>query len=108
MNAFGPLDPEADTALTAVCFAEDPVLGMLETPNGLLRFLQLVGISADERALILDWDAASFMDVLTEQDPMLVTDLGARACSTIRRPPSSFVHAPTPRAPAFRAPSWMP
>lgn len=76
MDAFGPLDPETDTALTAVCFAEDPVLGTFETPNGLVRFLQIVGISADERALVLEWDAASFMDVLTEHDPMLVTDLG--------------------------------
>ena len=76
MDAFGPLDPETDTALTAVCFAEDPVLGTLETPNGLVRFLQIVGIAADERVLVLEWDAAAFMDVLTEQDPMLVTDLG--------------------------------
>jgi len=76
MDAFGSLDPETDSALTALCFAEDPVLGSLETPNGFVRFLQMVGISADERALILDWDADAFMDVLVEHDPMLVTDLG--------------------------------
>ena len=75
MDTFGPLDPDSDTALTAICFAEDPVLGTFETPNGLVRFLQMVGIAADERALVLDWDAASFMDILTEHDPMLVTDL---------------------------------
>ncbi len=76
MDAFGPLDPDSDTALTAVCFAVDPVLGTLETPNGFVRFVQMVGIATDERALVLEWDAASFIDVLTEQDPMLVTDLG--------------------------------
>ena len=67
---------DSDTALTAVCFAVDPVLGTLETPNGFVRFVQMVGIATDERALVLEWDAASFIDVLTEQDPLPVTDLG--------------------------------
>jgi suppressor of fused len=76
MDAFGPLDPDTDSALSALCFAEDPALGMVETPNGLARFLQVVGITADERELILDWHAEGVIEALVEQDPMLITDLG--------------------------------
>ncbi|MCA9618747.1 MAG: suppressor of fused domain protein [Myxococcales bacterium] len=72
---LGPLDPERDSELTAVIFAEDRVLGELDTPLGHLRYIQIVGITADERELCDAWDGEAFLDVLLGQEPMLLTDL---------------------------------
>ena len=40
-----PLRLNTDTKLAGVAFASDPLLGGIDTPNGRVEFLQLVGIT---------------------------------------------------------------
>lgn len=48
MNLNGPIAQGATTALGAVTFTADPELPAIETPNGRVTFLQVVGITEDE------------------------------------------------------------
>lgn len=87
-NAFGPghhvdlngpislADP--DTAIRAITFTDDPELGVIDTPHGRLRFLQIVGLTLEEYGTIERWDAAGVLDALRPHLPLLVTDLGRR------------------------------
>ena len=75
LDVGSPLAPDSDTGLRAVCFVDDQQLGSLETPNGFMRFLQVVGVTADEVDAMLDWDAQGVIDLLAELDPMMLTDL---------------------------------
>ena len=71
----GSICPSVDSTMTAVCFAPDRQLGSLQTPNGFMTFLQIVGIHADELAVIKDWNPHEVIDLLSQQDPLLMTDL---------------------------------
>ena len=46
--ANGPIRLECDTKLVGIAFAPDPQLGTIETPNGEVAFLQMVGITQKE------------------------------------------------------------
>ena len=70
----GPIG-QADTALSAFLFAEDPELGTIETPNGVVTFVQLVGVHDDEYRLASEWDTHRVLEILARRDPRLVTDL---------------------------------
>jgi len=70
----GPI-ADGDTTLTAFLFAEDPELGTIETPNGRVTFVQLVGVHDDEYRLATEWDTHGVLELLARQDPRLVTDL---------------------------------
>lgn len=72
----GPIKVGAETAITAVVFAEDPALGEIECPHGAARFVQVVGITEDERTAIRSWDAGKFIELLAGKRPFLITDLG--------------------------------
>jgi suppressor of fused-like protein len=58
------------TALTSVLLAVDPILGELEAANGHTRFLQVVGITEDEQEAIHWWGPDSFLQLLTEGEPL--------------------------------------
>ncbi|MFC8618595.1 suppressor of fused domain protein [Micromonospora purpureochromogenes] len=84
-NPFGPghhLDlngsislAEPDTAIRAIAFADDPELGVIDTPHGRLRFLQIVGLTLDEYSAIERWDAEGLLAAMAPSLPLLVTDL---------------------------------
>ncbi|MCP2337796.1 suppressor of fused domain protein [Actinomadura rupiterrae] len=76
MNANGPLalDREECT-LTALMFAEDPELGTIDTPNGRLQFLQLVGLTPDEYEAARTWNSASLTELFASRLPLLVSDI---------------------------------
>jgi suppressor of fused len=76
MNLNGPIaldNPE--TIIRAIAFAEDPELPALDTPNGKLQFLQIVGISVDELQAVLGWNTEGFLTLASDKLPLLVTDL---------------------------------
>ena len=82
-SPFGPghrLDPgttitgSADTRLVAVAFTPDPQLPESRTPNGSLKFLQVVGITAAELKLMQDTSTAAVLQDLARETPKLVTD----------------------------------
>ncbi|HEU0130784.1 MAG TPA: suppressor of fused domain protein [Mycobacteriales bacterium] len=64
------------TALTGLAFAVDPRLGRIGTPHGEVTFVQVVGVTADERRRLAAGEPV--LDELRARDPLLVTDL-ARA-----------------------------
>jgi hypothetical protein len=60
--------------LTAAAFAVDPVLGSIDTPNGALTFLTLVGLTADELARMKATSTAAVVSEMARTNPHLVTD----------------------------------
>lgn len=76
LDLNGPISlAEPDTAIRAITFADDPELGVIDTPHGRLRFLQVVGLTLEEYATIEQWDAAALLRALAPHLPLLVTDL---------------------------------
>ena len=75
MGLNGPIALEHDTQITAICFADDPELGEIESPIGAARFVQVVGITDDEYRLIQEWTTTGLLDILRKKLPALVTDL---------------------------------
>lgn len=70
----GPPGP-VESALTSAAFVHDPELPPMQTPNGKVEFLQLVGITADEQAAMRRWKTSKVLDLVAEQLPLCVTDL---------------------------------
>ena len=74
-----PLRLNTDTKLVGVAFAPDPVLGGIDTPNGRVEFLQMVGITQRE----LGWlrkdpttqCVEGLINMMREDNPLLITDL---------------------------------
>jgi hypothetical protein len=75
----GPIALGRETVIHAAMFAEDPELGEIETPNGSLLFLQLVGTTLDELSAVQGWNASSFLELLKKSNPLLVTDLARQS-----------------------------
>lgn len=79
MNANGPIASGMDTLIRSVVFAHDPELPPIETPNGRVEFLQIVGITDDEELAVKQWKTLKVLDVFREQLPLLVTDMNRRS-----------------------------
>lgn len=60
--------------LTALAFADDPELGTIQTPNGELAFLGVVGITPDELAEMKTTTTATVLDRMRASNPLLVVD----------------------------------
>lgn len=63
-------------AVGAVGFTEDPELGAIDTPHGRVQFLQVVGLTLAEEAVIDRWHPVRLMALLSRFVPLLVTDPG--------------------------------
>ena len=72
------------SAIEGALFTLDPELKPLDTARGEVRFLQVVGITADELEAVKDWRCEGFLELMSRRNPQLVTDL--------RRP--SLMHDP--------------
>jgi suppressor of fused len=79
LDLNGPICVGTDTAIRAIAFVTDPQLGTIDTPNGRVEFLQIVGLASDEHAACGDWHTAPVLDLLRETSPLLVTDLERRS-----------------------------
>jgi hypothetical protein len=75
MPLNGPIRQGADTLIRTIGFALDPELGKIVTPNGWVEFLQVVGLTEDEREAARLWNASHFLELVGEQNPLLLTDL---------------------------------
>jgi suppressor of fused len=72
----GPINLDhPQTRIRAAAFITDPELTELDTPNGRVEFLQLVGITLDEYEACKRWDTAKVLALVADRVPMLVTDL---------------------------------
>lgn len=75
MNANGPIALEEKTQLAAMAFITDPELPALDTPNGSVEFIQVVGLTVDEMEALMCWNCEKFMNMLKPFLPLFVTDL---------------------------------
>lgn len=76
MDANGPIMLGSDTKLTALGFITDPELKEMDTPNGKVEFIQVVGITADELQVTQEWNTLGLLHTLAEYIPSYLTDLG--------------------------------
>ncbi|MNI29405.1 Suppressor of fused protein (SUFU) [compost metagenome] len=75
LDANGPICLDADSKLTALAFTDDPELPAIDTPNGRVEFLQMVGITADELEAMTTWNTNAFLHASQEELPGYITDL---------------------------------
>ncbi len=75
MSANGPIASETNTLIRSVAFTHDPELPPIETLNGRVEFLQIVGITDDEELAIKQWKTLKVLEIFKEHLPLLVTDL---------------------------------
>ncbi|MHA7966921.1 suppressor of fused domain protein [Paenibacillus sp. CAU 1782] len=84
MDANSPIRLESATKLTALGFVTDPELGEIYTPNGMVEFVQVVGITADELQATQTWNTKGLLDTLLNYYPLYITDL--ERSSILERP----------------------
>lgn len=73
----------ANNNITAIIFVEDPLLKTMNTPNGTVKFLQVVGITQDEYEL--NWETSTqFVAELIKDTfgPLLITRLSRPSALT--------------------------
>jgi hypothetical protein len=75
MTANGPIALDTDTAICSMGFAFDPELPAIDTPNGRMSFLQVVGLTDDEERAAKCWRTRALLDVLLPRMPLWITDL---------------------------------
>lgn len=77
LDARGPIRLNTNTEIVGLAFVTDPVLGEINTPHGIVKFIQLVGITADELQSIKDKkvDAEAVLNRIAANNVRLVTDL---------------------------------
>jgi hypothetical protein len=75
MSLNGPIVTGFETQICAIAFTPDPELSAIETDNGRVRFLQIVGLTQDEHAAIQEWSCTRFLEFVAEQNELLITDL---------------------------------
>ncbi|MEU4250643.1 suppressor of fused domain protein [Amycolatopsis sp. NPDC026612] len=74
LDPGGPITGSADTRLTAIAFADDPVLGPIATPHGAARFLTVFGITAAELRTAQETSTAELLAPFRAGNPLLITD----------------------------------
>jgi hypothetical protein len=75
MDLNGPIAVDAETKIRAIAFVRDPELGQIETTNGSVDFLQVIGITLDELLAAKTWDTPQFLDTILPLLPLWITDL---------------------------------
>jgi riboflavin biosynthesis protein len=77
--ANGPIRLDYDTDITALAFAPDPELGTIDTPNGKVQFLQMVGLTSAEYEYLKPLNNVEAVEALLKKmqqdNPLLITDL---------------------------------
>lgn len=71
----GPIALGLDTEIHSVAFALDPELGVMDTPFGVVEFLQMVGITREEAKAIKRWSSTGILELLAARDPLMITSL---------------------------------
>ncbi|MBI6874813.1 suppressor of fused domain protein [Clostridium aciditolerans] len=75
LNANGPIAAGTDSLIGAIAFVEDPELPSMDTQNGRVEFLQVVGITVDEEDTIKCWNSTEVLKVFSKYMPLYITDL---------------------------------
>jgi suppressor of fused-like protein len=75
LSTNGPITLGSPTRLGALGFAFDPELPAIDTPNGHLAFLQVIGLAVDEERAAQQWETRKLLDLLRARLPLWITDL---------------------------------
>jgi hypothetical protein len=75
MGANGPIALDEETDLTALLFITDPILGEIDTPNGKVIFLQMIGITEDELESKRDINKEFLLESLLQGEQVHISDL---------------------------------
>lgn len=75
MSANGPMSLGSPSQLCSMAFRFDPELPAIDTANGSVAFLQVVGLTLDEEAVAQKWDTRKLLDALLPFMPLWQTDL---------------------------------
>ena len=79
ITANGPIRGDTDTALVGLALVPDPKLPTIDTPNGEVQFLQLVGLTQAEMDWLYQEPTAERCEALIARmradNPLLITDL---------------------------------
>jgi suppressor of fused len=75
MNLNGPIALESATNIRSIAFISDPKLSAIDTPNGKVDFLQVVGITNDEELALKQWSTLKALEVFAAKLPLYITDL---------------------------------
>lgn len=75
MTANGPIELDTDTRICSIAMTSDPELPALETPNGHMEFIQVVGLTLEEEAAAKQWSPQHVLDTLLPRMPLWITDL---------------------------------
>jgi suppressor of fused-like protein len=75
MPANGPIALDTDTLIWSMAMTSDPELPVVETPNGHLEFIQVVGLTVEEASAAKQWSAQHLLDALLPRMPLWITDL---------------------------------
>lgn len=75
MPLNSPICKDIDTKIRTVCFVRDPELGIIDTPNGQVEFLQVFGMTEDELDATQCWNADRFTQLIAKKNELLITDL---------------------------------
>ncbi|EON70719.1 suppressor of fused domain protein [Lysinibacillus sphaericus] len=75
LDANGPICLESDTELTALAFVNDADAAPINTTNGRVQFLQMVGITGDELEAMQTWNTIGVLTTCLQYMPSYITDI---------------------------------
>ena len=75
VNINGPISLGSPTHLCALGFAFDQEMPAIETANGHVAFLQMIGLTMDEERVAQQWETGKLLDLLRPRMPLWITDL---------------------------------
>jgi hypothetical protein len=75
VNLNGPIALDEPTEIKAIVFDLDPQLGAIESPNGKVKFLQVVGLCLDEYEIAKQWSSRGILNELAAESSLLITGL---------------------------------
>jgi suppressor of fused-like protein len=75
MTANGPIALDTDTRICSMAMTSDPELPPVDTPNGRLEFIQVVGLTLEEENAAKQWSPQHLLDILLSRMPLWITDL---------------------------------
>lgn len=82
ISAKGPIRLDTTTQITGFVFTIDPELGKINTANGEVNFIQMVGITEQELSVLTEnstmGEVEKLITELKKTNPLLITDLERR------------------------------
>lgn len=75
LSAGGPIAADSDSQIRALAFVQDPELAPVDSDNGRLEFLQIVGLTNEEEFALKRWSTLKVLEVFHDRLPLWITDL---------------------------------